>query len=129
MMAPVKLDRETFTTSRLMEFFRPEELAMQIGHHQSFWPGALLKELVDNALDACETAGAAPRVTVTLAEDVLEVRDNGPGIPPDVVRRSLDYSVRVSSKPALRQPDPRATGQRAQVCLGRPVRRGRRTRA
>ena len=33
---------------------------MQIGHERSWWPEALLKELIDNALDAYESAGIAP---------------------------------------------------------------------
>jgi DNA topoisomerase VI subunit B len=41
-----------------------------------------LKELVDNALDACETAGVAPEVRVEVEKDVktlrLTVSDNGP---------------------------------------------------
>jgi len=51
--------RETFTTSRLLEFFTEKELTMQIGFSRPGWAIALLKELIDNALDACEGAGVA----------------------------------------------------------------------
>jgi len=52
-------------------------LAMQIGFARAQWPIALLKELVDNALDACETAGALPDVAITLEPDALSIRDHG----------------------------------------------------
>jgi DNA topoisomerase VI subunit B len=93
-----RLERTTFTTSRLLEFFTVEELRMQIGHGQPAWPVALLKELVDNALDACEAAGIAPEITVTVTQDSFAVQDNGPGLPAATLKRSLDYTVRVSDK-------------------------------
>jgi DNA topoisomerase VI subunit B len=92
------LRRSTFTTSRLMEFFTPKELTMNIGQPQNLWPLALLKELIDNALDACENAGVTPRIRVVVEPDLVTVEDNGPGIRPEVVERSLDYAVRVSDK-------------------------------
>lgn len=92
------LQRETFSTSRLLEFFTEKELNMQIGVEQNRWAIALLKELIDNALDACEGAGIAPVIEVEIEDDAVSVRDNGPGIPADTINRSLDYSVRVSDK-------------------------------
>jgi DNA topoisomerase VI subunit B len=97
-MATTTLSRQTFETSRLAEFFTEKELRQQIGYGPEAWPLALLKELVDNALDACETAGVPPEITADLEDDVLTVADNGPGIPAEVVERSLDYLVRVSDK-------------------------------
>lgn len=92
------LDRETFETSRLMEFFSQKELAMQIGHDSDWWPTALVKELVDNGLDAGESAGVPPEVTVTVEDDAVSIGDNGPGLPAATLERSLDYLVRVSDK-------------------------------
>jgi len=92
------LKRATFETSRLMEFFSERELTMQIGHDRDWWPAALLKELLDNALDACETAGVAPEIKVMVTDDSVTVTDNGPGIPTETIARSLDYLVRVSDK-------------------------------
>ena len=92
------LERTTFQTSRLLEFFSPKELQMQIGSSQEQWPLALLKELIDNGLDACETSGIAPEITVTIDQDAVSVRDNDPGIPPKTIERSLDYLYRVSDK-------------------------------
>jgi len=97
-MSSVVLHRETFQTSRLLEFFSEKELTMQIGHHRDLWPIALLKELVDNALDACETAGVAPEIAVTVEQDAVRVCDNGPGLPTSTLERSLDYAVRVTDK-------------------------------
>src|SRR5947209_2276153 len=71
---------------------------MQIGYTQAVWPLALLKELIDNALDACETARVAPSIRVVVEDDALGVQDNGPGLPVSILEHSLDYSIRVSDK-------------------------------
>lgn len=92
------LKRTTFETSRLLEFFTEKELQMQIGHPRTWWPIALTKELIDNALDACETAGITPEIEVTLEDNAVSVCDNGPGLPVETLERSLDYLVRVSDK-------------------------------
>jgi DNA topoisomerase VI subunit B len=92
------LDRTPFQMSRLLEFFSEKELQMHIGFPVRGWPIALLKELIDNALDACETAGILPEIEVTLEPDALSVQDNGPGLPASTIKHSLDYLVRVSDK-------------------------------
>src|SRR5262245_24452662 len=51
--------REVFTTSRAMEYLEEKELVKQVGHDTPLWRLALIKELVDNSLDACEAHGAA----------------------------------------------------------------------
>jgi DNA topoisomerase VI subunit A len=92
------LKRETFEISRELEFFSEKELQMQIGHGRRLWPVALLKELIDNSLDACEGAGVAPQIGIEIGEDYFGVRDNGPGLPAETLTRSLDYLKRVSDK-------------------------------
>lgn len=92
------LHRTAFSTSRVMEFFTEKELRMQLGVERWEWPVALAKELIDNALDACEGAGVAPQITVTVTDDTLAVADNGAGLPRQVLERSLNYLVRVSDK-------------------------------
>jgi DNA topoisomerase-6 subunit B len=56
------------------------------------------KELIDNALDACETAGIPPEITIVIEEDTVSVQDNGPGMPLKTLERSLDYLMYVSNK-------------------------------
>jgi DNA topoisomerase-6 subunit B len=97
-MSTLTLNRETFRTNRTMEFFTMKELAMQIGYEKSQWPIVLVKELIDNALDACEQAGVTPSLTVTVEADAVTVQDNGPGLPAKVLHESLDYMIRVSNK-------------------------------
>jgi hypothetical protein len=48
------LQRVTFKTSRLAEFSGRRELVAQTGHAVEDWPLVILKELVDNTLDAAE---------------------------------------------------------------------------
>lgn len=92
------LQRDAFRVSRQLEFFSEKELTAQIGHECAKWPLALLKELIDNGLDACDMAGIAPVITVDLSEDGFTVSDNGPGLPLAVLEGSIDYSARVSDK-------------------------------
>lgn len=96
-MTSPALQRETFISSRLLEYFSAVELEMQIGHEQELWPIALIKELIDNGLDACERFDIAPEILVVIHDDEVVVEDNGPGLPAEIVERSLDFSVRVST--------------------------------
>jgi DNA topoisomerase VI subunit B len=95
---PPSLTCTTFETSRALEFFTQSELTMQVGFPSHRWVLAILKELIDNALDACESAGIAPVIAVTCTRDSLSVHDNGPGLPAATLERSLDYMVRGSDK-------------------------------
>ena len=115
-----KLNRETFRTSRLLDFLSEKELVAQIGHPRSAWPLVLVKELVDNALDACEEAGVAPKIAITVDENGLTVADNGPGIPPDVVADILDFGVRVSSREAYVSPCRGAQGNALKTVVAMP---------
>ena len=64
--AKKKLIRVPFKVSRLMEFCTRRELVNQTGHHESEWPLVVLKEGVDNAVDAAEDAEIAPVVSITV---------------------------------------------------------------
>ena len=97
-MTAKTLERQVFKTSRETEFFTEKELQMQIGHGPQWWHIALVKELIDNALDACEESDTPPRITVNVGEDFFSVEDNGPGIPNETIAGSLDYLKRVSDK-------------------------------
>jgi hypothetical protein len=90
--------REVAVLNRAMEFFTEKDLAVRMGGPKEKWPEILLKELIDNAVDAAEGGTAPVVVNVAVAPDGFTVCDNGPGIPETVIRGSLDYNVRVSDK-------------------------------
>src|SRR5450830_634646 len=93
-----QLERMTFQTSRELEYFTEKELTMQLGHERSAWRLTVLKELIDNSLDACEVAGVAPKIAVDLDHEGFTVTDNGTGIPAETVAKSTNYMQRVSDK-------------------------------
>ena len=107
-------------TSRLMEFCSRKELIAQTGHQPDAWPVVILKELVDNAVDAAEEAGTPPVITVTVDRAGIIVEDNGPGLPADVVEDILDFSVRVSSREAYVSPTRGAQGNALKTILAMP---------
>ena len=115
-----KLKRTTFTTSRLMEFCSEKELVNQTGHSSYYWPLVVLKELLDNSLDACEEADISPAIKVKVNAKGITVADNGPGIPEKTVGKILDYSVRVSSREAYVAPDRGAQGNALKTILAMP---------
>jgi len=105
-----KLNRTTFHTSRLLDFCSEKELTAQMGHEREHWPLVVVKELLDNALDACEEAGTAPTIAVAVDATSILVSDNGPGMPAATIDGTLDYSVRVSSREAYVSPTRGAQG-------------------
>jgi DNA topoisomerase VI subunit B len=104
MSAPAKLQRTAFRTSRLLDFCSQKELIAQTGHQPDAWPLVVLKELIDNVLDACEDTGTPPEIAVTVRPEGIEVSDNGPGIPSNTVEGVLDFAVRVSTREAYVSP-------------------------
>jgi DNA topoisomerase VI subunit B len=117
---PATPGRTTFTTSRLLDFFSEKELTAQTGHAIAQWPLVVLKELVDNALDACEEANVAPDVEIVVDDTGITVIDNGPGIPPETIAAVLDYEVRVSSREAYMAPDRGAQGNALKTIVAMP---------
>jgi DNA topoisomerase VI subunit B len=107
---PRILQRETFQTSRLLDFCSERELIKQIGHDADQWPLVILKELVDNALDGAEESGTAPVIGVEVTDRAIIVTDNGPGLPTETVAGILDFAVRVSSREAYASPSRGAQG-------------------
>jgi DNA topoisomerase VI subunit B len=120
MTAARRLNRETFRTSRLMDFFSEKELTAQIGHGKADWPLVLLKELLDNSIDAAEDAGLTPQVVVRVDQHGITVSDNGPGIPPETVAGVLDFGVRVSSREAYVSPTRGAQGNALKTIIAMP---------
>jgi len=115
-----KLRRTTFRTSRLLDFCSRKQLIAQTGHQPATWPPVVLKELLDNALDACEDASIPPVVRVTVDNEGIAVADNGPGIPPETVEGVLDFAVRVSNREAYVSPTRGAQGNALKTILAMP---------
>lgn len=114
------LDRATLKTSRLMEFCSKKELEKQTSHRPHQWPEVIVKELVDNALDACEDAHIAPKITIHVDKSCISVEDNGPGLPADTITGVLDFSHRVSSREAYIAPDRGAQGNALKTIVAMP---------
>jgi len=126
--AKKRLIRVAFKTSRLMEFCNRRELVNQTGHREAEWPLVVLKELVDNALDASEDAEIAPVISIAVkavsprssdaaTTSTIVITDNGPGIPAETIDGVLDYSSRVSSREVYVSPTRGAQGNALMTIL------------
>lgn len=115
-----RLDRTTFSTSRTMDFFSKKELTTQTGHDVSEWPLVYVKEVVDNALDACEEADVAPVVHIAADAAGITISDNGPGLPEETLKGALDFTIRASDKEAYISPCRGAQGNALMTILPMP---------
>jgi hypothetical protein len=112
-----KLTRVAFKVSRLMEFCTKRELQNQTGHGVHDWPLVVLKELMDNALDACEEAEVAPKISITVKAGSITIQDNAGGIEVETIKSILDYTIRVSSREAYVSPTRGAQGNAFKTIL------------
>ena len=119
-MTEAILNRQTFTFSRELEFFSEKELTTQIGLPSEYWLSVILKELLDNALDGCETAGVSPDITVSIIGDSICIEDNGKGIAPEVVTKILDFTTRTSDKVIYCSPSRGQQGNALKTILAIP---------
>src|SRR5262249_53574731 len=75
------------------------------------------KELVDNALDACEEAEVAPDISVIVDPGTIIIQDNAGGIDTETIDSILDYTIRVSSREAYVSPTRGAQGNALKTIL------------
>jgi DNA topoisomerase VI subunit B len=115
--AEQKLTRVAFKVSRLMEFCSERELQNQTGHSVHDWPLVVGKELIDNALDACEEAEVAPEISIIVDSGTIIIDDNAGGIGSETIEAILDYSIRVSSREAYVSPTRGAQGNALKTIL------------
>jgi len=127
---PAQLERVAFRTPRFLDFVGQRELTGQIGHPVEAWPLVILKELVDNVLDASEETEVTPSITITVDTfmGTIVISDNGPGIAAATIADIVDYDVRVSSREAYVAPTRGAQGNALKTILaiGGPPTRPRR---
>jgi DNA topoisomerase VI subunit B len=111
-----------FTTDRLLEFTSVNELSKLVGYTPTLWPAVAVKELIDNALDACEDESLAPAIAVYISttDRTIKVKDLGPGIAPDVVERLTDLHTKTSSREAYVAPTRGAQDNALQTILAMP---------
>ena len=116
-----ELRREMGEISRSSEFFSIGELQAQTGQAVNNFGSVAIKELMDNAIDACEV-GNAPEVALNIVQDddhiQLSVQDNGDGIAAKTINRIKDFDVRVSDKLIYIAPSRGQQGNALKTILG-----------
>jgi hypothetical protein len=120
----IAVERTVFATPRAAEFLELRALQAQTGQPVEAFGDVVVKELLDNALDAAETAGRAPVIEIrTLTHNGLTyvtVTDNGCGIKAETVTEICDFTVLVSDKARYRGPTRGAQGNAFKTLLGIP---------
>jgi DNA topoisomerase VI subunit B len=118
--------RTHFSESTHNDFFTVNGLQSSTGQTSCDFGNVVLKELIDNALDACESAGIEPRVNVVAeytdnGQMVLIVSDNGAGLDGAIVEKILDFDIRTSDKAAYKSPTRGAQGNALKTIFGIPT--------
>ncbi len=92
------------TKKKVMDLFTEEGLVKQTGAEKGEWDLYVLKELIDNGLDACESDAIEPKIEVIIKADGITVRDNGPGITRETVDKIVDLNVYAGNKSYYARP-------------------------
>src|SRR5262249_30890677 len=115
-----RLERQTFETSREMDFLSEKELIAQTGHGRDDWALVFAKETLDNSLDICEEKEIPPVLIVTADAAGITAADNGPGLPEATLQGATNFKVRVSSREAYISPSRGAQGNGLKTLLAMP---------
>jgi hypothetical protein len=125
-----KLERTIFEESRTREYFDVRELQTMTGQPARQFAAVVLKELVDNGLDAAEKARVTPEIRIRVRQFRgslhITVQDNGAGITGETVKRILHLATRTSDKAHYRSPTRGAQGNALKTVIGIPYALGSR---
>jgi hypothetical protein len=91
---PEAAKNELAVVQTVGDWFRLRQLPQLTGRGEPDFDRVLLKELVDNALDAAEDAGRSPSIEVETRSGFLVVRDNGDGMDRAALEAAVNLAVR-----------------------------------
>jgi len=118
------LARSHFNISRAAEYFDRFELQAQTGQPAYKFGEVVLKELIDNSLDSCETVGVEPVIHIGYAVTDTRMRicvsDNGGGMSDAVIKSILNFDTRTSDKAAYKAPTRGQQGNALKTIIGIP---------
>ena len=104
------------------DYFQVSGLQRLTGSSPKDFDRVILKELIDNALDACEAAGVDPEIRVGVERrgevTVLSVGDNGSGLSREDVEKMIDFDRLASSHHYLKEPSRGMIGFAWKIILG-----------
>jgi hypothetical protein len=119
-----KLERTMFEESRTKEYFDARELQTMTGQPTRQFAAVILKESIDNGLDAAEKAKVPPEILIRVRHVReylhLVVRDNGAGLQEDTIERILNFGTRTSDKAHYKSPTRGAQGNALKTIIGIP---------
>lgn len=115
--------REELITQRNVEYFSRDGLRTLTGLDENLWELAIIKELLDNSLDALDRAFSEKRITekhvsLSTSKGRLVVSDNAGGIPEPVLDNVFNFDVYTSSKRDYRTPTRGAQGNALKTVIG-----------
>lgn len=115
------MKKESTNTSTVIDYFTVDGLEKKLGQTADYWPTVLLKELIDNALDAVEPLPDKQiRIQYDSGSQTLTIADNGPGIPEQALDGSIyDFSIYHSSNRYFITPSrgKQGVGLKAVICI------------
>jgi hypothetical protein len=104
------------------DFFQVDGLQRLTGSSPRDFDRVIMRELIDNALDASEAAGVDPEIHVGVERrgevTVLSVQDNGPGLSREDVEKMKDFGSLASSHHYLKEPSRGVLGYAWKIILG-----------
>jgi DNA topoisomerase VI subunit B len=120
--------RQLFSEPQVAQYFELSTLEKMAGRPSWDFHRVLVKELVDNSLDAAEAAGIDPEIKVRIVGGhsyfAAHLIDNGLGITSETLDKLLDYSTFTSDKALYRTLYQGATGQRHKGAFRHAFRNG-----
>jgi len=111
--------------SRSLEYLNIQGLCAITGCQKESFDSWILKELIDNALDACDADKVKPPridVKITRIDNIVNicVQDNGPGLSRENLEKILDFSRFSSSKYYQKKPQRGYMGNALKAIIGIP---------
>ena len=117
-------EERILTKDRIMEYASLDGLTKMTGVEPENFDLYILKELIDNGLDACETYGMRPELHIVIEIKnnllYLTVTDNGPGIQDQAIKEMTNFTRFSGTKYYVKKPTRGAQGNALMTILGIP---------
>jgi len=118
----MKKEERILTKNRIMEYLTIDGLTKMTGVPRDQFDVYVLKELIDNALDACELYRIPPLINVSITTKnkflVIKISDNAKGISEGMLKEITNFERFGGTKYFVKKPTRGAQGNALMTVLG-----------